>query len=80
MLLRLTHVATLVVDFQLPIAVRGFAPGVYRHERPLIEAGTRIVVGAAGVEGGGSELERCLPLLPHQNLPRGEQRHFGIRR
>lgn len=35
---RLTHVTSLVVYLQLPVAMRGFAPGVHRHEGPLIEA------------------------------------------
>lgn len=47
----LTHITSLVVYLQLPVAVWGFTPGVHRHEGPLIEARARVVMGAARGEG-----------------------------
>jgi len=63
--LRLTHIATLVVDLQLPVSLRRLSPGVHRHEGPLIESGTRVVMYPVD---GGNKQEFGGYHLPH--LPR----------
>lgn len=35
----LTHIATLVVNLQLPHTLRSFAPLMDSHERPIVKAG-----------------------------------------
>lgn len=47
---KLTHIASFVVDFQLPITVRRLAPCMHWHKWPLIKTGSWYVVQSGIIE------------------------------